>query len=146
LGRVLGTVSLEKLEVELRDIQQLGNWDPSSQAAHYSTKLPMQPIWAIAGFQYTGGMHFNPRKVVEPPECLKLMIFPFADRCLQEVQDKSKWDHVDRYTAEHFLKLLIDLMQIILQDVAAILVTQGERWEHPMFQLPVFQQEEFEVR
>jgi hypothetical protein len=146
LGRVLGPVTLEKLEMESRDIQNLGNWDPSTQAQRYSTKLPMRPIRAIAGFQDAGGMHYNPRTVVEPPECLTRMIFPFADRCLQDVEDQSKQDHVDRYTAVHFLKLLIDLRRIILQDAAATLVTHGERREHPIFQLPVFQQEAFEVR
>jgi hypothetical protein len=65
LGRVLGPISLEKMEIESRDIQQLGNWDPSTQQARYSTKLPMRPIRAIAGFQDAGGMHYNPRTVVD---------------------------------------------------------------------------------
>jgi hypothetical protein len=34
------------------------------------------------------------------------MVF-FTDRRLKEVEDKSKEDHVDWYTAVHFLKLLI---------------------------------------
>jgi hypothetical protein len=127
LGRKLGPIALEKLDAESRDIQQLGNWNPSTQEAAYSTKLPMRPIRALGGFQDAGGMHYNPRTVVEPPESLKSMIFPFADRCLEDVRQKTKDDGKDRYTAEHFLRLLIDLRVIILQDAAAMLVVDGER-------------------
>jgi hypothetical protein len=145
LGRILGPIQLEKLEAESRDIQSLGNWNPSTQEKFYSTKLPMRPIRALGGFQDAGGMHYNPRTVVEPPESLKSMIFPFADRSLREVREKSKVDGKDRYTAEHFLRLLIDLRAIVLQDAAAIVIAHGERQQHALFRLPVFQQPEFNV-
>jgi hypothetical protein len=57
----------------------------------------------------------------------------------------SDEDKADRYTAEHFLRLLIDLRRIILQDAAAILVSHIERRQHPFFQLAAFQQPEFDV-
>jgi hypothetical protein len=90
-------------------------------------------------------MHYNPRKAVEPPDSLKRMIFPFADRCLEEVHQKSKEDGKDRYTAEHFLRLLIDHREIILQDAAAMLVLNAEQQQHALFRVPVFEQPEFHV-
>jgi hypothetical protein len=133
LGRVLGPIQPEKLEAESRDIQQVGNWNPSTQEKFYATRLPMRLIMALGSFQDAGGMHYNPRTVVEPPQSLKSMIFPFTDRCLEEVRQKTKVDCKDIYTAEHFLRLLIDLRTIILQDAAAIVIAHGEQQQHALF-------------
>jgi hypothetical protein len=56
------------LEEESDAIQQLGNWNPSMQDSCYSTKLPMRPIWKLAGFVNANGMHYNPYMQVEVPE------------------------------------------------------------------------------
>jgi hypothetical protein len=71
-------------------------------------------------------MHYNLRTVVEPPESLRSMIFPFADRCLEEVRQTTKVDCKYRYTAEYFCRFLIDLRSIILQDAVAIVIAHGE--------------------
>jgi hypothetical protein len=87
LGRVLGPISLEKMEIESRDIQQLRNklgirqnypCDQSGQLQGF--KMPVACITT----------HGQLWTVVEPPVSLQRMIFPFADRCLEEVREKSK--------------------------------------------------------
>jgi hypothetical protein len=56
------------LEEESDAIGQLGNWNSSMQDSCYSTKLPMRPIWKLAGFVHTNGMHYNPCTQVEVPK------------------------------------------------------------------------------
>lgn len=142
LGRVLGPVYLEYMESESEDIRILGNWDPKTQESRYSTKIPMKAIRTMAGFGDEGG-HFNPRTMVEPPEDLQNLIFPFAEQCLKDVEEKQMSDDVDRYTAIHFLKLLIQLRRIILQDAAVMLLIAPDRISNPFFHLPVFKHELF---
>jgi hypothetical protein len=145
LGRVMGPAQLEFLEFDQRDIQTLGNWDPSMQESRYSTKLPMKVMRGIAGFTENGGMYYNPRTVVEPPEELKYMIFPFADQSLKEVEEAKARDGKERYTAVYFLRLLIRLRTVILQDAAAMLIKERHRCSHLLFKLPVFASPLFEV-
>jgi hypothetical protein len=53
LGRNLGPKLSEMLEEKSYTIHQLGNWNPSMQDSCYMTKLPMGPIWKLAGFVHT---------------------------------------------------------------------------------------------
>jgi hypothetical protein len=75
IGRTLGPKALEMLEFSQDEIKILGNWDPKTQESTYSSKLPMAPIRAIAGFQYAGGSHYNPRTAVVVPEELSKLVF-----------------------------------------------------------------------
>ena len=70
LGRNLGAKILEMLEEENKEIQTMGNWNPSMQSSCYSTKLPMQPIRKLTGFLDVNGMSCNPRTIVAVEESL----------------------------------------------------------------------------
>jgi hypothetical protein len=146
-GRVLGAVLLETLELCRQDIKDLGNWEQDVQGTRYSSKLPMTAIRCMAGFQEANGMHFNTRTVTYPEDCdrdiLEKQIFPFADACLQAVHDATARDGIDRFTAIHFLKLLISFRSIILQDAAVIAEFHPDRFHHPIFRMPIFQTPEF---
>lgn len=72
LGRTLGPKSLELVELEQDTIRQLGDWDPQTQEATCSTKLPMKAVGAANGFVLASGMHFNARAVVEGPAFKRL--------------------------------------------------------------------------
>lgn len=67
VGRVLGAKILEFLEIESEWIRFMGNWNPSMQEACYSTKLPMVPIRALAGFTSGNGIYHNKRTTVVVP-------------------------------------------------------------------------------
>jgi hypothetical protein len=146
LGRVMAPIYLEFLEVEQNDIRILGNWDPKTQESRYSTKLPMKALRMMAGFSDSGGMHYNIRVVVEPPIVLQEMIFSFVEVCLQIVYESITNDGKDRYTAVCFLKMLLQLRRVVLQDAAAMIVLDPSRREHAIFRhLPVFQHPQWEV-
>ena len=53
-GRKLGPRILDLLEEESREIERLGNWNPSIQDGCYSTKLPLKPIRKMAGYGGNG--------------------------------------------------------------------------------------------
>ena len=144
-GRVMGAIDLERLERESDEVRQLGNWDPKTQEVRYSTKLPMKAIRAKAGFHQAGGMYFNTRTVVEPPESLRKCIFPWLEESLKKVRDfnASQERRVPCKTALQFLKLLDYLRTVALQDAASMLELYPERCGHPLFQLPVFRCNEF---
>lgn len=146
LGRNLGPKLLELKEVSPEDIKQLGNWNPSMQEKHYSTKIPMVPIRAAAGFDVADGMHYNPRTILDPPVSLVMQTpFAFAMNLIDYVKCEIE-EGAEKYTAYHFLLLMHDLAVILLQDAAAMLVLDPDRKEHPLFDLQVFKSLEFKVR
>jgi hypothetical protein len=142
LGRVTGPKILEMLEHEADEIRTLGNWNPTMQEKCYSTKMPMRPIRAIGGFTEAGGMHYSMRTIVEATK--KLMEstpygYFFAAFISLEGFGGSK------YTAMAFLRMMMELSKIFLQDAAAMLISCPERISHPLFTLPCFQHPDWAV-
>lgn len=150
IGRVLGTKMLEMMEEESREIQRLGNWDPSMQDACYSTKLPMRPIRKLAGFATGQGIHYNKRTVVEPPEELlrRSPIHEWVSAGLKKVSAANLDRNARRYTAQNFLEFMGLMNRVFFQDMAALVVTNKARTlRHPIFeQLECLSCDEFEVR
>ena len=145
IGYKLGPKLLELLEEESGWIQSLGNWNPSIQQTSYSTKLPMCPIQKLTGFTKANGMYYNPRTVVEVPSQLekKTLIGSWAIHSLQELQNVVGSE--TKYTALHFLKFMVSLNKVFLQDAVAMLVLHPERSKSPLFNLEVFKDEAFKV-
>ena len=141
IGRVLGPIQLELQEVSAEEIRVLGNWDPTTQEARYSSKMPMKAIRHMAGFPES--LHWNPRSVVEPPARLVKMCMPFLDDAIAKVDEAVERDKKERFTARYTLRLWKDLCRIALQDAAVIFISHPERTSCPLFQLPVFQDREF---
>jgi Centromere DNA-binding protein complex CBF3 subunit, domain 2 len=144
LGRVLGAAHLEFLEADSSDIQELGNWNPSMQKQRYSTKIPMGIIRMMAGFVADNGIHYNPRTTVVPESDLLDMVFPWVGDCWNNVREANR-NGSDLKTAEHFLSLMDHLKTIVLQDAAALLYYHPERRNYPLFQMDVFNSEQFSV-
>ena len=109
IGRVLGALELERMEDPSSEIRLLGNWDPSTQEKAYSAKVPMGIIRKKAWFRDHDGTHYNPRTSLDPPPELLRQVFPFADACLQELQDYETEFNERKPTATEFLKLLLEL-------------------------------------
>jgi hypothetical protein len=87
------------------------------------------------------GSVFIPRFTLEIPrpllELAKQEIFPWAEVKLSEVENASAADGRQRHTAVLFLKMLIQLRCIILQDTAEIM-TYNEPRSHPLYTEPIF--------
>jgi hypothetical protein len=49
LRRKIGPKVLDCFEEESKDIERLGNWNPSLMDSTYSSKLPIKPIRCMAG-------------------------------------------------------------------------------------------------
>lgn len=149
LGRTLGPKLLEVLEVEAEDIRILGNWDPKTQECSYSTKLPMKAIRASNGFFLAGGMHYNPRSVVDGPEFDRLKTktpFAWAHHAVEFFQNRFAVEPAEgHYTAFQFCKFIAELNTVFLQDAAALLVKFPERSASAMFKMPVFQDPDWNV-
>jgi hypothetical protein len=126
IGRVMGSKILEVLEIEGEEIRRLGNWNPSIQEACYSTKLPMVPIRALAGFASGNGIYHNQRTTVEVPEDLQKstpigkFVFGAIDKVAEANINGGGHD-----TAAMFLEFLKNMNIIFLQDMAVI------KLEHP---------------
>ena len=148
LGRVTGPKKLELEEISPDEIRILGNWDPKIQEKSYSTKLPMRPMRAMAGYTLANGMYFNPRSVVGAPmELLHKTPFKFAfeiHRDLHEIVAHGR--DGEGSTALHFCKLMKNLGVIFLQDAAAMWVLHEDRREHPLFKMDVFESDEWKVQ
>jgi hypothetical protein len=115
----------------------LGNWNPTMQEQCCSTKLPMKPIWGIAGFSESSGMHYNVWKmVVSVLSLLQATPFGYLIRACEGLEGI----HSSAYTALCFLQLMKEMAQIFLQDAAVMMIEHPPgRCNHPFFHLSVFQ-------
>jgi Centromere DNA-binding protein complex CBF3 subunit, domain 2 len=146
LGRATGPRFAEMMELSESQIQNLGNWEPSQRQEIYSEKLPFQALRAMNGHPHERGSVYIPRFTLEIPTPLlalaKDQIFPWAESKLDEVARASAADGQSRFTAVYFLKMLIQLRHIILQDTAEIM-TYGDPRPHPLFKEPIFSSQAF---
>ncbi|CAB9499581.1 unknown protein [Seminavis robusta] len=135
LGRNIGPKTLEMCMEEAENIRRMGQWAEGVQDRSYSTKLPMSPIRALAGF--TGGkdsIYWLPRSTVEPSKELlaKTPIGKWVYAAYDAVVEADK--NCKKQTARAFLSFLMDINKIFLQDAAAMMIEQPERCvDHPLF-------------
>jgi Centromere DNA-binding protein complex CBF3 subunit, domain 2 len=146
LGRNIGSRILELLEAEKSEINQMGQWSEGVQDQCYSAKLPMQPIRKLAGFAGKTKCYFNTRTVVDPPNDLLLQT-PIGKWVYAAYEDVTKAAQPGKHTtAIAFLRFLIELNKIFLQDAAAMIALHEDRQSHALFQkMPCFLSEEFRV-
>lgn len=139
-GRKAGPPLLELEEVIATEIAELGNWNKDTMTTFYSAQIPLSTLRVAAGFGAERGRHFNPRTSVIADDALAKQIFPFVEGCLADIEAATIGDGKERYTAYHFLNMLRNLRQVVLQDAAAMM---GNGRNHPVFTMPVFQAENF---
>jgi hypothetical protein len=146
LGWNLGSKILDLLEEETEPIWGMGNWNNGIWDNAYSSKLPLGPIRKLAGF-HTNKFYFNTRTSVEPPHELLLatLIGKFV-YCSYEAVTEYIAEHGGHETCIEVLKFLMEMNRVLLQDVGAMQVLHLEECiEHPLFEVDVFQSEEFQV-
>jgi hypothetical protein len=122
----------------------IGNWDPKTQDARYSAKMPIPAIRGMAGYD-PSDLHWVPRAQVVPCEALQLQVFPFIETVLEELHSATVRDNHDRSTAVATMRLWKYLRVVVLQDAAAMLAERPERGGHRLMRLPVFKSQGFLV-
>ena len=142
LGRKLAPKLLDCYEEESREIERLGNWNPSLVDATYSSKLPLKPIRTMAGYPSKTKFYYLPRGTVEPSEEL-LQSTPMGrwvyTACEQLEFRITQSGGSSHQTAHHFLCFMKDLNKFFLQDAAAMIIEDEGRANHALFnELAVF--------
>ena len=120
----------------------LGNWDATTQEMRYSGKMVFPGLRVMAGYSLDKDHHLV-RGRVEPPDSLKKQLFPWVDEELDKLDAHFQRQGEAKATAKGFLTVLKNQRRIILQDLAAMVVKDGDRRDHFVFKLPVFQSEGF---
>lgn len=72
------------------DIRRLGRWNNQALAGCYLSALPRSGMRTMAGFPPVAGSFFLRRAILEPPEALKKMVFPFVDSWLNNERPMEK--------------------------------------------------------
>jgi len=145
LGRNIGAKWLDLLEVDAEEIRRMGQWNCNVYDNSYSSKLPMNAMRNLAGYNTANGLYFNTRTTVLPTRelCEKTPLGKFAFHMMQELSEK---DVEGKYQmAYETLRFMSELSAIFIQDAAAMLIKKPERREHQLFDLECFQCAEFEV-
>lgn len=117
-----------------------GNWDPKTQEQRYSAKIPTLALRVMAGFEADEG-HFNPRTMVEPPEELLRMIWPWIEEELEKLGESDD-EHI---TAMATLRFWQYLRKVLVQDAAAMLLMHQDRSRHILWRQALFRSGEFKV-
>jgi Centromere DNA-binding protein complex CBF3 subunit, domain 2 len=94
-----------------------------------------------AGFWLNDGAHYNPRTAVPvPPLLLDMLVFPWAAPALERLEQFERMDKsTQRPTASRFLRLILKLREVVLQDAAAMMIEHpAGQATHPLFQMNVF--------
>jgi hypothetical protein len=134
IGRAVGLVTGEMLEAEAQELKNLGNWNPDVVESYYSAKIPLRVLRLMAGHSREKGLVFLPRAGVKPSEELLDLVFPWASQEMEKLISRTN-QNGQYATAINFLRMLLRLRTVILQD-AAVFLLKGKN--HYLFTLPVF--------
>jgi Centromere DNA-binding protein complex CBF3 subunit, domain 2 len=145
LGRNVGSKWLDLMEVDAEEIRRMGQWNNTVYDNSYSSKLPMNAMRNLAGYNSSNGLYYNTRTVVMPSQelCEMTPLGSFAYAALNElVATDLEGKH---QTAYETLRFFCDLSVIFLQDAAAMMVLHPERSSHSVYDMMCFTSSEFQV-
>jgi hypothetical protein len=102
----------------------------------YLTTLPKEVVRALAGFNVAGGQFLLPRAECEVPEELARSVFP----AIEGVQSQLDEGQVHDIAGQGFLRLLIYLREVILQDSVLLRREYPDHplWNHELFKTPCY--------
>jgi hypothetical protein len=139
-GRKAAVQHGEIIGVDDAQLRQLGHWDWSRMAKHYSGGIARPAARQFAGFPADRGNYYLPRSVLPPPESLRKKVFPRIEESLQivesfpsEAQDKA---------AGAVLHTLDWFRTVILED-AAVLKSDPRFQDSPLWTYKLFSDPEF---
>ena len=155
-GRSQGARYAELSGVNEGQIRRAGRWNSDALSSCYLTHLPRKFVRAIAGFEPSvRGNYYLPRAKILPPPSLAGAVWPWVDQWLQWFDENhtpaaasgadsggfglaslpsSEEDRED-LAAQGFLRLLVELRTILLQDSVLL---RREFPHHPLWEDPLF--------
>ena len=163
-GRSQGAQYAELAGVSENQIRRAGRWNNDALSSCYLSNLPRKFVRSIAGFPPTpAGNYYLPRAKIQPPASLRRTLWPWIDEwqtwfSLGSLKLPStdrtpvSYEHIslaelpseeeDRsdLAAQGFLKLLMELRTILLQDSV---ILQREFPDHPIWQDSIFVREDY---
>ena len=115
----------------------------SFSGAYQSRTLPYDVIRVLAGFGAEELSYRLLRDFVDPPKDLEKLIFPWVEDSITLIQDLLKRREIhSEHSGLGFLKLLLLLRRVFLQDAAAFYLN-SDFSKYEVFQLPLFKTAEF---
>jgi hypothetical protein len=123
-------------------LRRHGRWNTQSMEACYLSSIARVPMLIINGFSGTRGEYWIPRATVCPPLSLQRRIFPEVDVLLEKLEDPQSTSLQHSLAAIGFLRLLVAMRPIILQDAVAF---RQDHPDHPLFTNALFSSQEFLV-
>ena len=139
-GRKAAVQHGEVIGVEDAQIRQLGHWDSTRMAKHYSSGIARGAARQFAGFPAERGKYYLARSALRPPESLRRKVFPQLEESLL-VLNSIPSEERDR-AAGSVLNALNWFRTVILEDAVA-LKDQSQFRESPLFKHSLFQDSEF---
>ncbi|KAE8244924.1 hypothetical protein A4X13_0g6169 [Tilletia indica] len=101
-------------------VRKHGRWCGDRMMERYLTGVSLQPVRALAGFQKDGGDYWLPRAMLEPPQELARMIFPWVESKEQDIKKRLLHGGESDAAALEFLAMLKFLRVVLLQDMAML--------------------------
>ena len=142
-ARVYAAQNTRKHGTSASDTKALGGWNEGGAfRACYDRTFPIGALLGAATFMASKPeTYFLPRDVLVPPNDLVAQIFPWVEQELAALNDRVRHNrYTEDYALRHFLRLLIFLRKIIIQDAALLfaLCPNANIWTYFPFSDPQF--------
>jgi hypothetical protein len=146
LGRNIGSKYLDLMEACAKEIRRMGQWNNTVYDNSYSSKLPMNAMRNLAGYNTANALYFNTWTTLMPSQnlCKTTPLGSFSYVMLQE--QRAADQESEHSTAFETLRWFCDLSVVFLQDTAAIMLLHPTRMSHPLFDMDCFYSKDFKVR
>ena len=127
----------EAIDIPDAQLRQMGHWDSSKMAVHYSAGIAKTAARMFAGHGKERGNYFLEREALDPPGELRKQIFPHLEESLQHIQSGGE----DR-AAEAFLTACDWFRTVLLQDATELMTTYPNLrfWSYAPFNTDSFRQ------
>lgn len=127
----------EAIDIPDAQLRQMGHWDSSKMAVHYSAGIAKTAARMFAGHGKESGRYFLEREALDPPDELRKQIFPHLEGSLQHIRSVGE----DR-AAEAFLTACDWFRTVLLQDATELMAMYPNLrfWSHAPFNTDCFRQ------
>jgi len=148
-GRKVMPVVLEMNEVMSDLVKNLGLWARDVHEEHYAASMPLQAMRVAAGHKLEIGSVFVKRQQKPRSACgdrLRVLIYPWYQHEFARVDEVNQRGARlnSKPTAAGFLRMLDNLRDVLLQDVACRMNDPNSP-PHQIFRHPIFQSDDFQL-
>jgi len=139
-GRKAAVQHGEVIGVEDAQIRQLGHWDSTRMAKHYSSGIARGAARQFAGFPAERGKYYLTRSASQPPESLRRKVFPRLEESLAFLNSVPL---EERDRAAGSVQNTLDWFRTVILEDAVALKNQAQFRSSPLFTHSLFQDPEF---